>query len=208
MTKKRREKLEKLEGLAPFDPDIFRSDFEYHIIEWCNSHNLDPYTMTTNQFNSMLIDLNKILINKDNLKVDNYDIKNGYIKTNNNKYNYDYLLDIYNIYSYYCKLYNKYITLEGYLYISGISRQYIYNVCKELTSKGIEIDKNIVELVKQDKNTMVLNKLYDSNQGVSNIAVVNNDRDLMIARAQDKQDVNRALNASELPRLGSTFDKL
>lgn len=155
------------------DFEIYDSEFEFVIKEFCEKHGLDSANdVTQSQWNAILINANRAIFkNKVDLKERNYDRTCG-ILSNHNKYNYKLLLDILdNLYIKYCLEYSKEVSIMGFSFLTGCNDTTIQGWANnEPSSLSFEIYKKL----RHYQEESLSNKLVSGKQNpVGTIAVLN-----------------------------------
>lgn len=193
--------------------EIFENDIEYYLQEFCDKQNIEDLRQVPQSvwngalryvYNHVFKPNNHIL--KSNI---NYNINNNIMPTNCNMYNYDIILQIVDYYVYnMCMVYSKEVSIIGFETLTGITQETIYtwgNNENKLSSKGSEIYKKLTRM----REESLSNKLADGKQNpVGVIAILNRQFGWASPYTSDARKQQRALSASELPKLGGTVELL
>ena len=157
-----------------------------------------------NRFNAALMHIGKTVFNdKRSLKLEPYTITEGTtIKTNNNKYNYDMLNDIADIFINICYRFNKRVSLIGYSYLVNID----YNMVSQwnnqdskiaVSAEGFKIYQKLFKASEESLSSMLAGRANP----VGIIAMLNHWHNWTTQHIQYDSAPRRVLSAEELPRL-------
>lgn len=132
---------------------------------------------------------------------------NGCTNTTCNKYNYDLLNDILDIYIYYSNMYYKVVNITGYSYLVGIDRNVMYQWGwnAKATPAAVEIHKKLIETSESTAAGKVLSG--DGNK-VGALAYLNRYHSWNLPGVSRETVNNNSLSAKDLPRLGGDKEDL
>lgn len=155
--------------------------------------------------NSSVLKMSTPLINYNNNNYNNqYSNLN---KSNCNRYNIDLVNSVCNYYIYICNLYNKGVTISGFSKLTGISEETIYQWGRDdnkLSTSGLKIYQKL----SQEYENSLESKLWSNKNPVAHMAIANKRFGWNISDSGKEYRPNRALSASELPKLDSQNDKI
>jgi hypothetical protein len=183
--------------------EVFENDIDMYIKLFCQDQDIkDLRAMPQSVWNGCLMFVRKNVFPKgsNRLKDNNvYNINNNDIHSNFNKYNYDLVNDITDIYIYYCTVYDKEISLMGFSNLTGIAMDTLEQ-WKESGSSSSLIYKKII----QCREESLSNKLATGNKNpVGILAILNRHYAWNLPGVSREIDSSKkALSVEQLPKLG------
>ena len=183
--------------------EVFENDIEMYIKLFCEEQNIkDLRLMPQSVWNACMMFVRKHVFPKasNRLKDNNiYNIENNDIQSNFNKYNYDLVNDIVDIYIYYCTVYDKEISLIGFSNLTGIAMDTLEQ-WKESGSTSSLVYKKII----QCREESLSNKLATGNKNpVGILAILNRYYAWNLPGVSRETDNSKkVLSVDQLPKLG------
>lgn len=158
-----------------------------------------------NRFNAALMYIGNSYFkgNKDlKLKPFTYN-QNNRIFTNNNKYDYSLLSYIADLYIYYCSIYDKVVSLNGYSYLTGIAITTIIGWNSDdskyrVSQDGIQVYKKLFEASESSLSGMLTGK----KNPVGVLGILNHLHSWSMPGVSHERVDKRSLTAADLPKLG------
>ena len=183
-----------------FDVDIFNSDIDFTIDQFCIDNKVQDLKLESNNFfNALMIDIyNKCIKYKYNLWLD-VSHNSNYSNFKTHKYNTDVLIQILNIYIALCYKYNKDININSFSLLTNIDYT---SICGwghlEPTSSRFYIWKTLNE----GRQQCLTNKLADGNKNpVGVIAILNHFYNWQTTASAQGTANKNALTSEDLPQL-------
>ena len=159
--------------------DVFENDLDKYLHLFCSENDIDDMKKESQSvWNSCLRYIYKnVFRNKDILKDKNlYNINNNSImNTNYNRYNYDIVMDLVNIYIHdMCMKYDKEVSILGFSTLSGIDDTTIHEWNNRNSDKSSSMSFNIYKKLNQFREESLSNKLATANKNpVGVLAILN-----------------------------------
>lgn len=186
--------------------EVFENDIELYLKMFCEEQNIkDLRIMPQSVWNGCMLYIRKHVFPKgsNRLKDHNiYNIDNNNIQSNFNKYNYNLVNDVLDIYVYLCTVYDKEISIIGFSNLTGIDTDVIYTWHNEREpgSPSNEIYKKLNQL----REESLSNKLATGNKNpVGILAILNRHYAWNLPGvSKEKESSKRALSVEQLPKLG------
>lgn len=186
--------------------DIFENDIELYIQLFCEKYNIEDMTKESQaRWNACLQFIRKNVFNdksmlKDNNIINNTNINNNIMPSTYNRYNYSLLNNIVDIYIYYCSIYDKEVSINGFSFLTGINTDSINNWSydEKSSSESFAIYKKLSAGNEESLSA----KLATGNKNpVGIIAILNRRHGWASPYTSDSNRQKTVLTAAELPRL-------
>jgi len=182
--------------------EVFENDIDKYIKLFCEEQNIqDLRAMPQSVWNGCLMFVRKNVFPKGTRRLkDNsiYNIDNNNINSNFNRYNYNLVNDVLDIYIYYCTIYDKEISLIGFSNLTGIAVDTLEQ-WKESGSTSSLVYKKII----QCREESLSNKLATGNKNpVGILAILNRHYAWNLPGVSRETDKKQALSVEQLPKLG------
>ncbi|WP_455945524.1 hypothetical protein [Eubacterium ramulus] len=183
---------------------VYENDFDMYLHLFCEENNIDDLKKESQSiWNACLYYIYSHVFKGTNQLKSTKLYDNPLLKTNNNAYNYDLLLDIVDIYIYkLCMQYDKEVSLLGFSTLTGISNGTLIdwgNNRNKLSNGGYEIYKKLMTFNEESLS----DKLVTGKQNpVGVIAVLNRRHGWASPYTSDSNRQRTALTADQLPKLG------
>lgn len=179
--------IEKVENII-----LYKNDFDIIIEDYCNSHNIDINDIPPLIWCDILLEIyeNIFAINREYLRNKS---------TSHNEYNKDKVLYYYNIYKRLCMSHNQEVSQKGFLDMTGIEKQTLYNWNSDgLGSSRFDLQEKI-----QEDNQQSLEKLmFDRrNNPMKYLPKLNRYHGYNMSGVRSETPKNTALSVQELPSL-------
>lgn len=199
--------------------EIYENDIDMFLNLFCEENGINNIKEESQSvWNAALIYIKRHVFNdKKNLKINyklygyhNNNYNNNYKNINQstcNAYDIDKIIYICDYYIYICNLYNKGVTISGFSKLTGISEETIYQWGRDdnkLSTSGLKIYQKLA----QEYENSLESKLWSNKNPVAHMAIANKRFGWNISDSGKEYRPNRALSASELPKLGSQNDKI
>lgn len=182
------------------DLDIYENDIDMYINIFCEQNKIeDMRTASQAVWNSCLRFIYKNVFKHINLKDNNnININNNKIPSNFNRYNYNLLLDILDIYIYdMCLKYDKEVSIIGYSTLLNIPTSIIYDWGNEKTLSPLSSD--IYKKLVQFNEESLSDKLATGNKNpVGIIAILNRRHGWASPYTSDSNKQKNALTAADI----------
>lgn len=184
--------------------EVYENDFDMYLHLFCEENNIDDLKKESQSiWNACLYYIYSHVFKGTNQLKSTKLYDNPLLKTNNNAYNYDLLLDIVDIYIYkLCMQYDKEVSLLGFSTLTGISNGTLIdwgNNRNKLSNGGYEIYKKLMTFNEESLS----DKLVTGKQNpVGVIAVLNRRHGWASPYTSDSNRQRTALTADQLPKLG------
>lgn len=184
--------------------EVYENDFDMYLHLFCEENNIDDLKKESQSiWNACLYYIYSHVFKGTNQLKSTKLYDNPLLKTNNNAYNYDLLLDIVDIYIYkLCMQYDKEVSLLGFSTLTGISNGTLIdwgNNRNKLSNGGYEIYKKLMTFNEESLS----DKLVTGKQNpVGVIAVLNRRHGWASPYTSDSNRQKTALTADQLPKLG------
>ena len=191
-----------------FQEDVFESDIDMYLKMFCESNGIDNIKSESQAvWNSCLRDIYKhVFRDTDILKAkDNINNINNNILSNYNRYDYDKVLKVLDIYIFdMCMRYDKEVSIIGFSTMTGIPETIIYDWGRDerkLSSTG----SLIYQKLRDFREESLSNKLVTGRQNpVGVLGVLNRHYQWNMPGVSRETNNKKTLTASELPQLGQT----
>lgn len=192
--------------------EIFENDIDMFLKLFCEEQGIeDMRTAPQAVWNAAMMYIKRHVFNvRDILKQSkplsgytNNNYNNKYSNLNNsncNSYNIDLVDSVCNYYIYICNLYNKGVTISGFSKLTGVSEETIYEWGRnenKLSTSGLKIYQKLNAEYEQSAEA----KLWGNKNPVAVMAILNKRFGWNLPGVSKEQSGNRALSASELPKL-------
>lgn len=184
--------------------EVYENDFDMYLQLFCEENNIEDLKKESQSiWNACLYYIYSHVFKGTNQLKSTKLYDNPLLKTNNNAYNYDLLLDIVDIYIYkLCMKYDKEVSLLGFSTLTGISNGTLIdwgNNRNKLSNGGYEIYKKLMTFNEESLS----DKLVTGKQNpVGVIAVLNRRHGWASPYTSDSNRQRTALTADQLPKLG------
>lgn len=190
--------------------EVFENDIDLYINMFIEQQNIvDMRSMPQSVWNGCLMYVRKNVFPKgsNRLKDHNiYNIDNNNIHSNFNKYNYNLVNDVLDIYIYLCTIYDKEVSIIGFSNLTGIDTELIH-IWKE--DKPGSLSFNVYKKLHAFREESLSNKLATGAKNPVGILAILNRHYAWnlpgVSRENDNQ--KRALSVEQLPKLGQITDK-
>lgn len=195
-------KIERMTETAD-DLTVYEDDFDTYLHLFCEKNNIEDLKKESQSvWNACLYYIYSHMFKGTNRLKSKKLYDNPLLKTNNNAYNYDLLLDIADVYIYkLCMRYDKEVSLLGFSTLTGISNGTLIdwgNNRNKLSNGGCEIYKKLMTFNEESLS----DKLVTGKQNpVGVIAVLNRRHGWASPYTSDSNRQRTALTADQLPRL-------
>ena len=203
---KSNENLEHLEGIEQ-TLEVFENDIVLYLNMFCEENNLqDLKKESQSVWNGALRYIKKhVFKDKSKLKdKSNIDMSNNIMSSNYNRYNYDLVDDICNIYIDLCMVYDKEISIIGFSNLTGIDYENIYNWnsnvnnSNSLSKKGFDIYKKLNHF----REESLSNKLATAkNNPVGILAILNRHYQWNLPGVSREKAQPQVISVNELQQL-------
>lgn len=196
-------KIERMAG-TPDDLTVYEDNFDMYLHLFCEKNNIEDLKKESQSvWNACLYYIYSHVFKGTNQLKSKKLYDNPLMKTNNNAYNYDLLLDIADVYIYkLCMKYDKEVSIVGFSALTGINNGSITewgNNRNKLSNGGYEIYKKLMTFNEESLS----DKLVTGKQNpVGVIAVLNRRHGWASPYTSDSNRQRTALTADQLPRLG------
>lgn len=185
--------------------EVYENDIELYAQLFCEENKIEDLRAASQAvFNSCLYYIYKnVFKNNIDLKDNNiYKLNNNNIPTNNNKYNYELINNILDIYIYnLCLKYDKEVSIIGFSTLTGIDRYTIQLWAHDEKSSPLRFDiyKKLIDFNEESLS----DKLATGNKNpVGIIAILNRRHGWASPYTSDSnRQKNTSLSAAELPKL-------
>ena len=201
------ERVQEVEQTA----EVFENDIDLYLHMFCErDHIEDMRTQSQSVWNSALRYIYKHVFANGVLKqTKNTDNPNNSIQSNYNAYDYERVLEVLDIYIFdMCMRYDKEVSILGFSALTGISECVIYewgNGIRKLSNLSTEIYKKLNKY----REESLSNKLVTGKQNpVGVLGVLNRHYAWNLPGVSKEKTNERALTASELPKLGDSKDTI
>lgn len=184
--------------------DVYENDFDMYLHLFCEENNIDDLKKESQSiWNACLYYIYSHVFKGTNQLKSKKLYDNPLIKTNNNAYNYELLLNIADIYIYkLCMKYDKEVSVLGFCTLTGIDNGTVYswgNDRNKLSNGGLSIYKKLMTFNEESLS----DKLVTGKQNpVGVIAVLNRRHGWASPYTSDSNRQRTALTADQLPKLG------
>lgn len=184
--------------------EVYENDFDMYLHLFCEENNIDDLKKESQSiWNACLYYIYSHVFKGTNQLKSTKLYDNPLIKTNNNSYNYELLLDIADIYIYkLCMRYDKEVSLLGFSTLTGINNGTLIdwgNNRNKLSNGGCDIYKKLMTFNEESLS----DKLVTGKQNpVGVIAVLNRRHGWASPYTSDSNRQRTALTADQLPKLG------
>lgn len=186
--------------------DVFENDIDLYLKLFCEEQEIeDLRSASQSVWNAALMYIKRHVFNtSDVLKSTSNIINNNSIMDSTyNAYNYDLVSDVCDYYIYLCMMYDKEVSINGFTFLTGISKDSIYgwgNERTRLSSKSSVIYKKLNEYREESLSA----KLATANKNpVGILAILNRHYAWNLPGVSKEHTEKRALSAAELPKLGA-----
>lgn len=187
--------------------EVYENDIELYIQLFCEKYNIDDMTKESQaRWNACLQFIRKNVFNdksilKDTNLINNTNINNNIMPSTYNRYNYILLNDIVDIYIYYCSIYDKEVSINGFSFLTGIDTQNINNWAHDEKSSSKSFD--VYKKLSRGNEESLSAKLATGNKNpVGIIAILNRRHGWASPYTSDSnRQKNAPLSAAELPKL-------
>lgn len=199
--------MERVEQIQTESIEVFENDIEMHLQMFCEENNIENMRQESQSvWNSCLRYIYKhvfkgtgILKSKDNIYNPNNNIPSNY-----NRYNYNLVLKVLDVYIYdMCMKYDKEVSIIGFSTLTGIDTEVIYNWGRDnasLSSSSSEIYKKLHDF----REESLSNKLATGNKNPVGILAILNRHYAWNLPGVSKEPAGKraALSIDELPKIG------
>lgn len=199
--------VEKVQN-AELTVEVFENEMDLYLKLFCEEQKIEDLRAASQSiWNAALMYIKRhVFSTPDILKSTSNIINNNSIMDSTyNAYNYDLVSDICDYYIYLCMMYDKEVSINGFTFLTGISKDSIYgwgNERTRLSSKSSEIYKKLNEYREESLSA----KLATANKNpVGILAILNRHYAWNLPGVSKEHTEKRALSASELPKLGPKF---
>ena len=189
------------------DPQAMLDYLQSLIIPYCEKWHFNPDDMRPANFNAVLDYLyysffkpNKYMYILNSIHDPN--CINNATNTVNNKYNFDVVLYIYNIYKTLCNMYSQVINIDGFCYISGINESTIARWKDGLDTGATPEQCQFFKRIHEDKQKSLENMLMDKSiNPIKPIAILNHRYGWNMPGVTREVRETPALSVEQLPKL-------
>lgn len=191
--------------------EIYENDIDMYLKLFCEENGINNIKEESQSvWNAALMYIKRRVFNTpDTLKSHVNIINNNSIMDSNyNAYNYDLVLSVCNYYIYICNVYNKGVTISGFSKLTGIGEETIYDWGREDSRKLSTKSSEIYKKLSTEYENSLESKLWSNKNPVAHMAIANKRFGWNISDSGKEYRPNRALSASELPKLDSQNDKI
>lgn len=203
--------VEKVEGTEQ-TPEVFENDIDLYLKLFCEEQGIeDMRTAPQSAWKAALIYINRhVFSDKSILKTSkrlngysNNSYNNQYSNLNNsncNRYNIDLINSICDYYIYICYIYDKSISIMDFCRLTGINQDTVHdwgNNINKLSTSGCEIYKKL----SAEREEAWTAKLESMKHPTAIAILLNKHYGYNLPGVSKEQSGNRALSASELPKL-------
>lgn len=187
--------------------EVFESDIELYLKIFCEKQEIkDLRAMPQSVWNACLMFIRKNVFPKGSNRLKDHNIynnSNNNIQSNYNKYNYNLVNDVLDIYIYLCFMYDKEISIIGFSNLTGIDSETLQDWGREgsrLSSLGSAIYKKL----SLGREESLSNKLATGNKNpVGILAILNKFYGWNLPGVSREASGKRAaLSVDELPQIG------
>lgn len=185
--------------------EVFENDIDLYLKLFCEEQNIEDLKVESQSvWNAALMYVKRhVFPTSDTLKLKNNIINNNSIMDSTyNAYNYDLVDNVCDYYIYLCMRYDKEVSAIGFSLLTGIDR---YTIAtwrdggNKLSTKSSDIGKKIYDY----REESLSNKLVTGKQNpVGVLGVLNRHYAWNLPGVSKERTSERALTASELPKLG------
>jgi hypothetical protein len=185
--------------------EVFENDIDLYLKLFCEEQNIEDLKAESQSvWNAALMYVKRhVFPTSDTLKLKNNIINNNSIMDSTyNAYNYDLVDNVCDYYIYLCMRYDKEVSAIGFSLLTGIDR---YTIAtwrdggNKLSTKSSDIGKKIYDY----REESLSNKLVTGKQNpVGVLGVLNRHYAWNLPGVSKERTSERALTASELPKLG------
>ena len=184
------------------DIEIYTNSIDVCISDFCTENNIEDIRKESQSvWNACLMYIYRhCFYNTDRLK-DNTLHYNGSVNTTYNRYNYELLYKLCEYYLYLCSIYDKEISVNGYSYMTGISRETLASWNRPGRDKASSTSSEIIKILLSSNEESLVNRLYSSKSNPVGIIAMLNHRHGWQTVAESHGITKKALNADELPKL-------
>ena len=186
--------MEKVTDFVP-SMEVFANDIELYLSMFCEEQNIEDLRKESQAvWNGALRYIRrKVFPNKDILKSKtNINIYNNNIPSNFNAYNYDLVNDICDIYIDLCFVYDKEISIMGFIIQD-------WGVNERLSKTSIEIYKKLIAFREESLSSKLAT---GSKNPVGILAILNRHYQWNMPGVTRETSKRKSLGAAELPKLG------
>ena len=185
--------------------EVFENDIDLYLKLFCEEQNIeDLKTESQSVWNAALMYVKRHVFSTPDILKSNSNIvnNNSIMDSNYNQYNYDLVDNVCDYYIYLCMRYDKEVSAIGFSLLTGIDR---YTIAtwrdgqNKLSTKSLDIGKKIYDY----REESLSNKLVTGKQNpVGVLGVLNRHYAWNLPGVSKERTSERALTASELPKLG------
>ena len=198
--------LEHLEGIEQ-TLEVFENDIVLYLNMFCEEYNLQDLKKESQSVWNACLRYIKKHVFKDKSKLkdkSNVDMSNNIMSSNYNRYNYNLVDDICNIYIDLCMIYDKEVSIIGFSNLTGIDYENIYNWnsnvnnSNSLSKKGFDIYKKLNHF----REESLSNKLATAkNNPVGILAILNRHYQWNLPGVSKEKATTQVIGVNELQAL-------
>lgn len=195
------------------DPDLLLDHLNGLVQEYCDKWHFDIENIRPLQFSAVLDHLylhffkpNKYLMVLNNYKLYKLDENNNMVFNNPicNKYDFNIVMYIYNIYKKLCNNYSMIISIDGFSTLTGISEEIIYRWSNGLETGATPEQLQFAKIILRDKEKSLESALMDKSVNpIKPIAILNHRYGWSMPGVTRETREAPALTAEQLPNLSA-----
>ena len=194
-------------GTEEQNVEVYENDIEMYLKLFCEQENIaDLKKETQSVWNAALRFVHKhVFKNKQTLKqkniIDNPN-PNATIQSNYNAYDYDNLMEILDIYIYYCHLYDKAIAITGFSILTGINDSIIHGWGSGDRGKLSSLSAEIYKKLRTGREASLSDKLLSGKVNpVGILGVLNHENNWNMPGVRNERNDSPQLTSDNLPKL-------
>lgn len=190
--------------------EVFENDIYVFINVFCENQDIkDLRAMPQSVWNGCLMFVRKNVFPKGSNRLKDksiYSVDNNNIQSNFNRYNYNLVNDVLDIYIYYCTIYDKEVSIIGFSNLTGIDAELIH-IWKEDEPGSPSF--NVYKKLCKFREESLSNKLATGSKNpVGILAILNRHYAWNLPGVSRENDSSRrALSVDQLPKLGQIESK-
>lgn len=184
-------------NVSAIDLENIRSIADDIISSYCDRHNVNEYDIPPAIWNDIIDELNDIIFSRNTQLLKD-------IPAINNSYNMEKVLFVYKLYKRLCNSHCQEVTLKGFIDLTGIDKQTIYNWSERASTIGFDLHEKIMLDNEQSLEAMLHDKRINPMKVLPSL---NRKHNWNLPGVSREATPKKALTVDQLPQLGPVNDQ-